>query len=117
MNTLLYTVFYCALNCLTRFIPKITSTSSSSLTSFGEFPWMVALLDTNTGGFLCGGSLVEQSVVLTAAHCVNRKAPGSITVRLSVVTRPTASQMRQEIFPYHKQRTTTRREPPLTSLL
>ena len=85
------TLLYCALNCLTRFIPKITSTSSSSLTSFGEFPWMVALLDTNTGGFLCGGSLVEQSVVLTAAHCVNRKAPGSITVRLSVVTDATGN--------------------------
>ena len=67
---------------LVRFSPKITSSSSSSLTTFGEFPWMAAILDTATEGFLCGGSLVGESVVLTAAHCVSGRSPSSITVRL-----------------------------------
>lgn len=44
---------------------------------YGEFPWMVAILDNNyTPGtpdkrlLLCGGSLITPNVVLTAAHCV-----------------------------------------------
>ena len=67
---------------LTRYSPKITSSSSSSLTYFGEFPWMAAVIDADTGGFLCGGSLVGESVVLTAAHCVSGRAPGSLKVSL-----------------------------------
>ena len=65
-----------------RFNPKITSSTSSSLTTLGEFPWMAALLETDSGGFLCGGSLVGEKVVLTAAHCVAGRAPASLTVRL-----------------------------------
>jgi len=70
---------------LNRFIiidTKITSATSASLSGFGEFPWMAAIMDSGTGGFICGGTLVSTRVVLTAAHCVNGRAPGSLTVRM-----------------------------------
>ena len=36
----------------------------------GEWPWMV-LLKINSGGstFLCGGTIIDATHVLTAAHC------------------------------------------------
>lgn len=41
---------------------------------YGEFPWMVALLEkgaNQSGRFsFCGASLIAPNVVLTAAHCV-----------------------------------------------
>lgn len=39
---------------------------------YGEFPWMVALASkkNNLFVYLCGGSLINLGVVLTAAHCV-----------------------------------------------
>lgn len=46
---------------------------------YTEFPWMVALfeetdvLGTKSNVYKCGGSLIHPKVVLTAAHCANRK--------------------------------------------
>lgn len=42
-------------------------------TYFAEFPWMVALLTIQSDGkylFQCGGSMITNSAILTAAHCV-----------------------------------------------
>jgi len=39
-----------------------------------EFPWMAALFNksnVNVNGFFCGGSLISNHHVLTAAHCVH----------------------------------------------
>ena len=44
-------------------------------TYFGEFPWMVALLTAQPDGkylFQCGGSMITNKAVLTAAHCVTK---------------------------------------------
>ncbi|XP_071543201.1 phenoloxidase-activating factor 2-like [Panulirus ornatus] len=55
---------------------------------FGEFPWMTAVLreETVAGNltnvYVCGGSLIHPSVVLTAAHCVASYDASILKVRL-----------------------------------
>ncbi|XP_034116679.2 serine protease grass-like isoform X2 [Drosophila albomicans] len=51
--------------------------SYGELTRKGEFPWMVLLkYETSGRPFLCGGSLITNRFVLTAAHCTT--APANI---------------------------------------
>ncbi|XP_001655729.2 tryptase [Aedes aegypti] len=61
--------------------------SKSNETEFGEFPWMVAVLqahseaESEVSTYACGGSLIAPNVILTVAHCVMDKQANELTVR------------------------------------
>jgi len=51
----------------------------------GEFPFQVALGYLNQNNeieYRCGGSLIADDIVLTAAHCANRKDSAPVIVKL-----------------------------------
>ena len=38
--------------------------------NFGEYPWQAMVLLESSKSLLCGGAIVGDNVVATAAHCV-----------------------------------------------
>lgn len=42
------------------------------ITNIGNFPY-IARIDEKSSGFACGGSIITETAILTAAHCVNGK--------------------------------------------
>uniref|UniRef100_A0A8C1K1X4 Peptidase S1 domain-containing protein n=1 Tax=Cyprinus carpio TaxID=7962 RepID=A0A8C1K1X4_CYPCA len=50
--------------------------------SEGSWPWQISLHSSNFGGHFCGGSLINNEWVLTAAHCLPGVSASSLRVYL-----------------------------------
>ena len=50
----------------------------------GEYPWQAALLkkEQYDNVYVCGGSLIDASHILTAAHCIKQYRPEELRIRL-----------------------------------
>ncbi|XP_050559829.1 phenoloxidase-activating factor 2-like isoform X1 [Spodoptera frugiperda] len=65
---------------------------------FGEFPWVVAILDRYNSSYGGVGVLIHPQVVMTGAHIAQRYAPGGIKIRAGEWD----TQTIKEIFPYEE---------------
>ncbi|KAL6257052.1 hypothetical protein P5V15_011987 [Pogonomyrmex californicus] len=67
--------------------PKIVG---GRLARRGEFPFQVSLQDIKTEHHFCGGSIINQNYVLTAAHCLTEKDIKEISVNVGTtdLTKP-----------------------------
>ncbi|CAH1401240.1 unnamed protein product [Nezara viridula] len=68
-----------------KFVPSISYGSSSKA---NEFPWHVALYRMDNSSkyeYICGGSIIDTNVVLTAAHCVFDEAEQDLDYSRMVV--------------------------------
>lgn len=61
-----------------------TKDTNNGRAGFGEYPWQAALLKKSGGEmvYVCGATLVSDSYLITAAHCVNDIEVEVLTVRL-----------------------------------
>jgi secreted trypsin-like serine protease len=55
-----------------------------------EFPWQVSLRRKATNGHFCGGSIISNRWILTAAHCVDGEDPTRLAVVVGDHTRNAA---------------------------
>merc|ERR1739836_157566 len=68
-------------NCTCGKANKKTKIVNGVETEEHEYPWQVGLTFGSTNYYAsCGGSIISNKNILTAAHCTARKSPGGIYV-------------------------------------
>jgi secreted trypsin-like serine protease len=77
-------IFSCSQSLLDKNAGRVTTSKvvkqivGGALATRGQFPWQVSIHIDNA--YLCGGSLIRNNWVITAAHCTYTRA--SMTVRI-----------------------------------
>ncbi|KAA0200990.1 hypothetical protein HAZT_HAZT001596 [Hyalella azteca] len=56
--------------------------AGGGIASTAEYPWMVGILKNGKNRLSCGGSLISNQWVLTAAHCMTDETPENVEVVL-----------------------------------
>ncbi|XP_063589303.1 neurotrypsin-like [Penaeus indicus] len=67
-----------------RYIGGLAKSRGGIIPALFDFPWLVSLRrKENTGGgsLICGGSIISEDYILTAGHCLKRRAELGIVVR------------------------------------
>ncbi|MFD6139472.1 S1 family serine peptidase [Promicromonospora sp. NPDC060271] len=71
----------------------------------GQYPWLVAVGSTGTGTpyqrAFCGGSVITESVVITAAHCVEERDPSDLVVFSGSVNLKSAKLVKTRVADVH----------------
>ncbi len=59
----------------------------------GELPWQAALVYGSQGtSVFCGGTIVADNYVITAAHCTDGQTAGSFPIRVGMHTRSSTNE-------------------------
>lgn len=76
----------------------IGATLIGANSQFGEFPWVVALLNRSNDSFVGAGVLISPNVVMTAAHIAFKFAANGLMIRAGEWN----TQTKNEIFDYQE---------------
>jgi len=66
-------------------------------TRANEFPWQVSVRRKSTNSHFCGGSIISERWIVTAAHCMDGETAALVSVVVGDWTRNAASSVRQTL--------------------
>jgi secreted trypsin-like serine protease len=60
-----------------------------------EYPWQASIRRKSTNSHFCGGSIINENWILTAAHCMDGETPNQVSVVVGEHSRSSSSVVRQ----------------------
>lgn len=62
-----------------------------------EFPWQASVRRKSSDSHFCGGSIINQRWIITAAHCMSGETPNIVSVVIGDHTRNAANSVRRSL--------------------
>jgi secreted trypsin-like serine protease len=62
-----------------------------------EFPWQASVRRKSTGSHFCGGMIINENWILTAAHCMDGETANAVSIVVGEHDRSAASDVRQTL--------------------